>query len=183
MHSEQPSHFVIDSAIEEDILILREERWPHSRGGRLQVLRAPVPKHADSSAKPGMTKAQMHRMQHTAKWKEEFERKRLEEAEKAAASKKQREEFWSIKDKVQQALASDFERKRQAAESRKQNMLQERKDFHNRTAQYKQTLDEKLTKIKSEHKLLMHVSVTTAPRSARPLGKVQSIAFLCHVTT
>jgi hypothetical protein len=165
----QPSHFVIDAAIEEDILFLREERWPHSRGGRLQVARAPVPKAADSAQKPGMTKAQLHRMQHTAKWKEEFERRRLEEAEKAAASKKQREEFWAIKDKVQNALASDFEKKRKAAQVRRETMLQERKDFHNRTAEYKQTLDSKLDKIKSEHKLLMHVS-----RSQPPLLRLMS---------
>ena len=120
--------------------------------------RAPVPKAADSAQKPGMTKAQMHRMQHTAKCKVEFERRRLEEAEKAAASKKQRQEFWAIKDKVQNALASDFEKKRKAAEARSKQMLKERKEFHDRTAEYKQKLDKKLDEIKSEHKLLMHVS-------------------------
>jgi hypothetical protein len=59
-----PSHLRIGEAITEDIMFLREERWPNSRGGRVQVPRAPVPKNtASSSAKPASTKAQLYKQQ------------------------------------------------------------------------------------------------------------------------
>jgi hypothetical protein len=59
-----PSHLRIGEAITEDIMFLREERWPNSRGGRVQVPRAPVPKNtASSSGKPASTKAQLYKQQ------------------------------------------------------------------------------------------------------------------------
>lgn len=117
-----PSHFSISNAINEDIMILREERWPYTRGGRMKVIGAPQPSAAGAFAdKPAMTKAQMLLIQHTARQKEEMEKKRVEEQERVEKAKKEREEFWGMKKKVQAALAHDVERHRQEAARRKKD--------------------------------------------------------------
>jgi len=155
-----PSHFAIGEAIDEDIMYLREERWPYSRGGRLPVQKAPDPKSKFSSKmKPATTKSQMHRMQHTAKWKEEFETRRVAEHEKLTESKKQREEFWGIKDKVQRALAGGIEKQRKAQDDRTKSMMQARKDFRNSTVTYKEGLDARFSAIKESQSLLMQRSI------------------------
>jgi len=84
-----PSHFAISNAIAEDLRILREERWPYTRGGRMKVIGVPQPSAAGAFAeKPAMTKAQMLLIQHTARQKEEMEKKRAEEQEKLEKAKK-----------------------------------------------------------------------------------------------
>jgi phosphopantetheinyl transferase (holo-ACP synthase) len=84
-----PSHFAISNAIAEDLRILREERWPYTRGGRMKVIGVPQPSAAGAFAeKPAMTKAQMLLIQHTARQKEEMEKKRAEEQEKLEKTKK-----------------------------------------------------------------------------------------------
>ena len=127
-----PSHHAMNRAIVDDIKHLKEERWPHTVGGRQEVKRVPVPLgRSTSEARPGMTKAQMHRIQHTAKWKEEFERRKVEEAEKAEKKKKEREERWGMKDKVKNALAGEIEAKRQKDQQRDEERKERQKAFIN----------------------------------------------------
>ena len=127
-----PSHHAMNRAIIDDIKILKEERWPYKKGGREEVKRVPVPLgRSVSEARPGMTKAQMHRIQHTAKWKEEFERRKVEEAERVAKKKKEREERWGMKDKIKNALAGEIEAKRQKDQEREQERKDRQKAFIN----------------------------------------------------
>jgi len=155
-----PSQHAINAQISADIQVLKDSRWPHTRGGRCEVKPTPIAHQASKSTapQPRPTEASMKRTKHIHEMQKKREEEKAAKEKAAEEDRRKRREMWGIRDRVLSKLAQDAAERQVKKEEAKKQVKQARREFGDRDREWEDRVLVKVTELKSKSLLMEDIS-------------------------